>query len=257
MHRREIIRLLAASATGVWSRPRLEANGLLRAARAVGAAGMTSQSSAPHPPQENAAPGPLLALFPLPLVLFPGANIPLHIFEERYKEMIQDCLRDHLEFGILRVSRDSFDHIGCSASISQVARRYADGQMDIAVRGRRRFEVSLLNREKSYLRGVPQFLEDDATDAPTDELRQQAIQLNLRLLKLLDLEEPSPNQVETVDAPLSFQIMADLPAEPAWEQSLLELRSERERLVRVVRYLQQLIGLVQRSPAHRPPPGAL
>ena len=78
-------------------------------------------------------PEPLLPLFPLPLVLFPRTSLTLHIFEERYKEMIQDCLRKHSEFGVLFAYQDSVENIGCTASISQVMRRYPDGQMDILV----------------------------------------------------------------------------------------------------------------------------
>ena len=181
----------------------------------------------------------------------------LHIFEERYKEMIQDCLQNHWEFGILLAYGGSIKNIGCTASISEVIHRYSDGQMDILVRGRRRFEISSLNQEKSYLRGKLQFFEDNETEPPAEELRQQVIRLYGRLMELLELEDPSSKKPppEPGGRQLSFQIMAELRADLGRKQSLLELRSERERLLRVVAYLQQLIDYLEPAPAQRNPAG--
>lgn len=263
MQRREIIQLFAASAASLWAKQQLPASALMLAAAPASATGKASIPIAPVP-QDNPLPETLLPLFPLPVVLFPRAILPLHIFEERYKEMIQDCLQNHREFGVLLIQAQSLENVGCTASISEVVRRYPDGQMDILVRGQRRFEISLLNQEKSYLRGKPQFLEDDETEPPAEELRRQAIQLNGRLMELLgsrdpSLKEPAPPVSE---AQVSFQIMAGLPASLGWRQGLLELRSERERLVRVIGYLQQLIAYWERAPErrapdHRPPPGTV
>ena len=258
MQRREIIRLFAASAASLWGRQQLSAGALMAAATPGGAAGKASISGV-LVPQENALPEPLLPLFPLQLVLFPRASLPLHIFEERYKEMIQDCLENQWEFGVLLVQGPSLENIGCTASISEVVHRYPDGRMDILVRGQRRFEISLLNQEKSYLRGKPQFLEDDKTEPPAKELQRQAIELNNRLMELLGLKEPSlkkPSPAES-NGQVSFQIMADLPAGLSWKQSLLELQSERERLVRVVGYLQRLIAYLERVRDQRAPAGTV
>ena len=229
MERRRILQILAAGATSFWAK-QLPASALLAPAA-----------------QERPQPEPLLPLFPLELVLFPRTNLPLHIFEERYKEMIHDCLENHWEFGILLVQEKSVEQIGCTASISQVLRRYPDGRMDILVRGRRRFEIADLNQDKSYLRGKPQFFEDDETNPPTEALRQEAIQLYSRLVTLADSEDPSRKDRSPTfsDQLLSFQLMTGLPASPVWRQALLELRSERERLERVMGYLQHLIEYLE------------
>src|ERR1700740_1133249 len=82
----------------------------------------------------------LLPLFPLQVVLLPGAELPLHIFEDRYKEMIGEVIRDRLEFGVVLASEKGIVNTGCSATVDKVLRQYPDGRMDILSRGRRRVE---------------------------------------------------------------------------------------------------------------------
>src|SRR5882724_7529019 len=158
MERRRIVRVLAMSGAGLWTQQRFRSAPLLQA--------------------QDASRPELLPLFPLDLVLLPHTNLPLHIFEPRYKEMIGDCLRNGWEFGMLAVEGQSVNSIGCTASISDVLEKFPDGRMNIMVQGRRRFEISMLNDEKSYLRGKPEFFDDDANEVPVEEKRRQrAIEL--------------------------------------------------------------------------------
>ena len=201
----------------------------------------------------RASQAPLMPLFPLDLVLFPHTDLPLHIFEERYKEMIQDCLQNRWEFGMLSVQDQSVNDIGCTASISEVLERYPDGRMDIMVRGQRRFELASVNEEKSYLRGDPTFLDDDASES-SDELRRRAIELYDRLKEIAvrdnkSLQQPYPTASDTQ---LSYRMMAGLPADLTWKQNLLELRSERERLIQVVPYLEKFIEYLETAPDQQP-----
>ncbi len=256
MKRRGLIKLFAAAAAGLWAKQQLPASAFLQAAAPANGAGKASIPIAPVS-QVRPLPELLLPLFPLSLVLFPRTNLLLHIFEERYKEMIQDCLQNHWEFGVLLVQEGTLENIGCTASISEVIHRFPDGRMNIRVRGRRRFEISLLNQQKAYLRGKPQFFVDGETEAPVGELQQEARRLYGRLMALLESagrsrQEPAP---AFDDQQLSFQIMAALRVDLGWKQSLLELRSERERLVRLIRYLQQLIDYLERTPDQRAPAG--
>ena len=191
-------------------------------------------------------PEPLLPLFPLDLVLLPQTNLPLHIFEERYKEMIGDCLANGWEFGMLAARSQGIEAIGCTASISKVLDRFPDGRMNILVRGRMRFEVSQFNREKSYLRAMPAFLDDDsAVPAPAE--RERAMSLYRRLTDVAELEnEPFQDQTfSSTDTQLSYRMMSGVPAELSWKQDLLELRSERERLARVIDYFEKLLKQIE------------
>jgi len=256
MERRRVLQLLAVTATSCWGERWLPASALPVPASGAGPApipvGQVALAAQQGPRSE-----PLLPLFPLELVLFPHVNLPLHIFEPRYKEMIGDCLQNYWEFGILAVRDQRVESIGCTASIAEVLQRFPDGRMNILVRGRRRFEVSLLNEEKSYLRGNAQFFDDDVADpsagAP-EEVRQEAMRLYERLRERVELENEVFHQPRPTagDAQLSFRLMAGLPAELGWKQDLLELRSERERLTRVMRYFEQLLEHLQGNPEQSP-----
>src|SRR5450755_1969932 len=93
----------------------------------------------------------LLPLFPLDLVLLPGTKLPLHIFEPRYKELAAECLAQNKPFGVVRAKEEGVAEIGCTAEILSVAKKYADGRMDVITRGVRRFEVMEVNQERSFL----------------------------------------------------------------------------------------------------------
>ena len=93
----------------------------------------------------------LLPLFPLDLVLLPGAPLPLHVFEPRYKEMIAECLDEKKPFGVVRSSSEGVAEIGCTAEIVEVTKRYDDGRMDILTRGVERFEVLQVHEERTFL----------------------------------------------------------------------------------------------------------
>src|ERR687893_816175 len=83
-------------------------------------------------------------LFPLGLVLLPGENVPLHIFEERYKLMVGECLDEEREFGIVWLSDDGLREIGCGARIVRVLERFEDGRMNIVVEGTTPFHLDQL-----------------------------------------------------------------------------------------------------------------
>ncbi len=187
--------------------------------------------------------GNLLPLFPLKVVLFPAAELPLHIFEERYKEMIGECLADQAEFGIVLVLDEGIASTGCTAAISEVIRKLADGRMDILVRGERRFEIVRLDQERSYLRGEPQFFEDEGDHEPPEpESRRQVLRLFEEIAaKIASEHGGEPLAVPDVDDPqLSFQIAARLPVELTFRQRLLQMRSENDRIARLNPYLEKL-----------------
>jgi len=195
MERRRIVRSLAVSAAGLWTQHRFRGASFLQA-------------------QDTPRPESLLPLFPLDLVLLPHTNLPLHIFEPRYKEMIGDCLRNGGEFGMLAVQRQSVAAIGCTAAITNVVDRFPDGRINILVRGRRRFEISELDDEKSYLRGRPQFFDDDPGNLPSSDLLERSMALYARLKELATIEtQVIQDTPVSTDAQLSYRLIAGVPAE--------------------------------------------
>lgn len=190
----------------------------------------------------------LLPLFPLELVLLPEQSLPLHIFEERYKEMIADCLaaqereRGQQQFGIVLAKDEEISAVGCSARIAQVIRRYEDGRLDILAQGTRRFEVVLTNNEKSYLRGSVEFFDDDAGAAlPGDADAARAIELFAEAYDLLGNPARSAPEFPPPYRNLSFRIAAVLPLDLDFKRSLLSVRNEAQRLRDVARGLEQLV----------------
>ena len=179
----------------------------------------------------------LLPLFPLQVVLLPGSQLPLHIFEDRYKEMIGEVLRDKLEFGVVLASEKGIVNTGCTATIDRVLKQYEDGRLDILTRGRRRFEVLLLNDERSFLRGAVEFFDDDEPDqsppAGPDLLRNVIAGYN----DLQSLSSSHPLDPSAAGDPrLSFRLAQDVP-DLGFRQTLLATRSEAERMRRIADFL--------------------
>jgi Lon protease-like protein len=186
----------------------------------------------------NMQSGLLLPLFPLQVVLFPGALLPLHIFEDRYKEMIGEAIKGRTEFGILLATGEGLASIGCTATVEKVLREYPDGRLDILTRGLRRFELLLVNEERSFLRGTVEFLEDDFSEpAPTD--REKAIE-GYNLCRKLSSDAPlSPADAD--NPTLSF-VLAEPLADLGLRQTILGARSEADRLKHLADYFPKYLA---------------
>lgn len=169
----------------------------------------------------------LLPLFPLDLVLFPGANLPLHIFEPRYQEMISECLERSQPFGVVRGKDQELAEVGCTAVVLNVAKKYPDGRLDIMSQGRERFEVMQFNQARSFLQAEILYLRDEPGVASKAEIAR-ALELSGEIMSLAGAE---PEQTSTVDEQqLSFHLATPLPIDLDFKQSLLGMKSEAERL---------------------------
>jgi len=174
----------------------------------------------------------LLPLFPLQVVLLPGGDLPLHIFEERYKEMIGEVIRERREFGVVLAGEKGIVNTGCTATVDKVLRQYPDGRMDILTRGRRRFEIVTLNDERAFLRGEVQFFDDEDFGPAPPEIQQRAMD-GFNQLRALTSDAPIG---ETGNPQLSFR-MAQAVTDVAFRQAILATRSEAERLRQIADFL--------------------
>ena len=107
-------------------------------------------------------PDATLPLFPLNVVLYPRAPLPLHIFEDRYKKMVAAVLDGEGVFGMVCAGKDGVARVGCTAKIVKVIRRYDDGRMDILTVGMRRFRIARLLTDEAYLQAQVSYFGDDA-----------------------------------------------------------------------------------------------
>jgi len=183
--------------------------------------------------------GQLLPLFPLHVVVFPRTHLPLHIFEERYKEMVGLAMRENSEFGIVLAKDDGIVNAGCTVVVEKLLKSYPDGKMDILTCGRRRFEVVLLDEEKDYLRGEVQFFDDEEEEGTPLEAQHAALTQYKSLLESGVLQPPTPAP-DLDDPQLSFQLAQGLP-DLDFLSTLLRSRSETQRLRVLSDFLSQYI----------------
>ena len=179
-----------------------------------------------------------IPLFPLDVVLFPGEPLPLHIFEERYKEMIGLCLTNQSAFGVVRAQRDGLAVIGCTARITRVLHRYDDGRMDILCRGEQRFEIEMLENARSYLEAQVDFFDDDEESASRN-LKEECLALHFETMELAGFA--SHEMPGTLDGPISFALASGLPADLGFKQQLLNSRSDAKRTEYLLEFYQAIL----------------
>lgn len=186
---------------------------------------------------------PLIPLFPLDVVLFPGAPLPLHIFEPRYKEMIGECRANSDPFGVVRAHTEGIVEIGCTAEIVTITKEYPDGRLDLVAQGHHRFEVLELNQERSFLRADVLLLPDEPRPV-SQEHSVRAIAAHKQILDLAgavqDLSGADPDA-------LSYHLAGSLPLDLDFKQKLLAMRSEDERLETVAAYLESILPNLRRA----------
>jgi Lon protease-like protein len=180
-----------------------------------------------------------IPLFPLDVVLMPGAELPLHIFEPRYKIMIARCLAEKLHFGMILAANQAVAGTGCTAEIVRKIRDYPDGRMDILTAGRAVFRLTELLEEKEYYEGTVEYLADDAY-SPDDQQHGQLLQLFQKCHTLL-FSSPWLDNPEADAATLAYRMAALLPVELEKRQALLQLRSERERRETMLRWMERFV----------------
>ena len=177
-----------------------------------------------------------IPLFPLNVVLFPGEQLPLHIFEPRYRRMVRECLDAKSPFGMLLALQDGVVRVGCTAEILEVIKRYEDGRMDIITVGRDPFRVLELFSDDPLLEGHVDYLED-TNSAVSPQSQKQLIE-HFETCHTL-LFKGIPREFDSVPSEqLAYTIAAALPLELLWKQQLLELRTESERRHRLSTYLR-------------------
>jgi Lon protease-like protein len=182
-----------------------------------------------------------IPLFPLGLVLLPGMPLPLHIFEERYKQMIAECLGKSAPFGIVWFDGQSIRSVGCTARVVNVLHRYEDGRMDILTRGERRFFTEALVEEKPYVEADVHFIEDAEE---TDDL--EAFEAARALLAKLG---DAGHLAEAIEAESAQELSFAIPALEGFthleRQRFLEMTSSSERLQKGVKALTGILERVQ------------
>jgi len=165
-------------------------------------------------------------LFPLGIVALPTESMPLHVFEDRYRTMIEECLDEASEFGIVWLSDDELKPIGCACEIERVLERMEDGRFTILVRGTRVFRLLQRQDDLPYPAGIVEFVAE-REEAPDREVVRDARELYAELVEQATDRTLTEEELDAMDA---YSMAATIDFGTDAKQELLELRSENARL---------------------------
>jgi Lon protease-like protein len=194
-----------------------------------------------------------IGLFPLPLVLVPTERIPLHIFEPRYRELIQECIETGGEFGLVYATGDGAVHeIGTRAGVAAVLETLDDGSMNIVVEGGERFRLLELTRGRSFQTGVVEPVLDEDEPASAEDVARA-------LDVFRDLAEAAESDVDVPDADsadLDWELAARVDFGLDAKQEVLATTSPARRIRRLIELFETSLEAVKlesmlRERAHR------
>ncbi len=205
-----------------------------------------------------------LPIFSLNTVLFPGMPLPLHVFEPRYRLMMQRAMESDKLFGVALMSEgtEGFKNtrpvpVGCAARILQLA-RLPDGRLNIQSEGTRRFQIHALREEDEYLVAEIEWLDDDAlNDDEREQVRARTREVGGALRRYLSLVAPGSQralkemEMPTDAAELSHWVAVLLSISNTQKQELLETTSTLQRLEHELRLLQRA-HIIQQAFLRRP-----
>jgi Lon protease-like protein len=192
------------------------------------------------------AAGRELPIFELPIVLLPGELLPLHIFEERYKRMLDHCLETGEPFGIvLRDEEGGARNVGCTAEVDEVLERSDDGRANIVVSGGNPFKVIDRFEAADFPAGEVELIEADSDPADRDDAAASAAKRTFR--ELASQAGADPPDLEELDEIDSYGLAARITLPAETKQALLETRSEGERMRTLGRALKAVAAAVRRS----------
>ena len=191
--------------------------------------------------------GELLPLFPLQSVLLPRAPLPLHIFEERYKEMMAEVLEQDGEFGVVLGRDGSIVNVGCTARVARLLRQHEDGRLDVLCVGVQRFRVLDLDQTRSFLRAHVEEFGDDASLPASADRTRAAITVWRRFA---DAAGEETVELDADDSELSF-VLGALSPDLEFRQTLLGARSEARRIELVAQHFTEQLERARRETAMR------
>jgi Lon protease-like protein len=184
-----------------------------------------------------------IGLFPLGLVLLPTEQVPLHIFEPRYRELIAECLDNEQPFGLVYADDDGVRRIGTLATVIEVTDRFEDGRLNIVVEGGGRFRLGELTEGRSFHTGTIEPI-SDLDDPPSVDDVRRGVGLFSKLVELTGADVEVPD--ESLEQP-SFALASRFELAPELKLELLEETSERVRLLRLCEILETVAAAVERQ----------
>ena len=190
-----------------------------------------------------------LGLFPLNLVLFPHAQVPLHIYEPRYKSLINECVEGGKEFGINLVEQGHLHPIGCLARVIEVTERFPDGRMNVVIEGQSRFRLlSVTDSSSPYVTGEAEPITDEEGIPVDPTLVSQCAVLYNNIIDLVygtGGQHFDPEKIDDRSPAFLMAPKSGLSSEQ--KQQLIELTSENARLEMLKDHLQEIVPAIEKA----------
>jgi ATP-dependent Lon protease len=188
--------------------------------------------------------GSEMPIFELPLALLPGEQLPLHIFEERYKRMIGRSVDEGEPFGIVLRDDDGARSVGCTARVEEVLERFDDGRMNVVVSGQEPFKVLDRFEAPEYPAGEVELIDEDDGPPIDEDSASAARDAFAELAERATGERPEPEELDGASA-YAIAARIELPADT--KQKLLELRDEDERMELLANALGAVEAALERA----------
>lgn len=194
-----------------------------------------------------------LPLFPLRMVLLPEEILPLHIFEERYKQMINECLDHGGPFGVILAEKNGIRNIGCAARVTNVLERFPDGRLNIMTQGKERFRILQPDQQLPYLTADVEYFDDPPESEPSPDLAEKII---AAISDAATGESQVTEEIRRDLKNLSFRAGAMLGLSLSDKQMLLESVSPDERAEIILEMIEKTrisenFKNIQRKDAHQ------
>jgi Lon protease-like protein len=189
-----------------------------------------------------------IGLFPLNLVLFPESVYPLHIFEDRYKNLVNNCIENKSKFGIIFTNGNDIAEIGCTAKINDIFTKYPDGKIDLSVIGCDKFKLtSYEENEKKYLEGEIEIISDIA-EPIIEKLLDDCIELfNFITNKIPVFRVQQITKEDLIGRFASYYFAQKVGLIGKQKQFLLEMNSENQRLAYLKEHLERIKPSVSKA----------
>jgi Lon protease-like protein len=184
-----------------------------------------------------------IGLFPLNLVLVPGEQAPLHIFEPRYRELIGECLDFGNDFGLLLEDDEGMRDVGTRCNVVEVIDRFPDGRLNVVVEATERFQLLEVTDGRTFRTAEVETLPDES-DTPSEDEVEEVLAAYARVVAAAEAEL---DDLDLDADSVAYQIAARIDFGTEVKQGLLELRSERERVVKLAPMLNQAAEAVERE----------
>ncbi|MBX2876961.1 MAG: LON peptidase substrate-binding domain-containing protein [Saprospiraceae bacterium] len=184
-----------------------------------------------------------LPLFPLQIVVFPGEDLNLHIFEPRYKELIKDCEEEGITFGIPAYIDKRLMKVGTEVKLASVEKRYDNGELDIKTKGHRLFtveEFQAVAPDKLYAGGEVEWLDAELDEQFLDN--EKILDLTRELFQLLNIQKKLPEDIREFS---TFDVAHHVGLSLEQEYQLLCFLSGRERQDFLIEHLERLLPMVK------------